>query len=77
MYEIEFSKAKSNNTVSSYQAYIDNYSKSHLISEAMYGYFVGDSALMGYSVLWEDLLNGKFIDFNAVWTNTVLFEEIK
>ncbi len=35
MYEIEFSKAKSNNTVSSYQAYIDNYPKSHLISEAI------------------------------------------
>lgn len=56
---------------------IDKLRKSLIISDPMYGYFAGDSELMGYSILWEELLDGKFMDFRAVWTNTVLFEETK
>lgn len=56
---------------------IDKLRKSLVISDPMYGYFKGDPDLIGYGVLWEDLNDGKFIDYEATWTNSVLFEEAK
>lgn len=46
-----------------------------IISDPMYGYYVGDHDLIGYGRTWEELLQGKLYGYSANWTHPVLFEK--
>jgi hypothetical protein len=45
------------------------------ISDPMYGYFVGDTDLIGYGTTWEQMKNGWFYNYEANWTHTVRFSK--
>lgn len=49
--------------------------RSFIISDPMYGFFRGDPDLMGYSISWQELLDGNHLDYRARWTHTVLFSD--
>lgn len=61
-----------------YSIYQDtgNIRRSIILSDPMYGYFVGDRDLIGYGVTWEELIRGELFDYNARWTHTVLFTDL-
>ncbi len=53
-----------------------NIRKSLILSDPMYGYFKGDSDLMGYGATWNDLIQGNLLDYKVNWTHTVLFPDL-